>query len=96
MANRVYGALAIAVAVIIVLTGCATSSSTARQIDRQIGYLDGLAKAHMSVSDKLAEIGEKIEQGKKDLEALKQAHEAEVVEDVIEGAVPPTPLAPAE
>lgn len=68
--ERWFGALVI-VAAVLVAAGCATSSSTARQIDRQINYLDSLDSMHRGLSDKLAEVGEKIEQGKKDLEALK-------------------------
>ena len=82
-----FGALAIAVAVI-VATGCVTSSSTARQIDRQIGYLDSLMSAHASLTDKLAEIGEQIEKGKADLEALKQQREAERLQELIDDNAP--------
>lgn len=73
----------IAIATLALVAGCATSNSTARQIDRQIKHLESLEKLHEAATDKLAEVGEQIEQGKKDLEALKQEREAEVVEEAI-------------
>jgi len=56
---------------LLVIAGCATSASTVRQIERQEKYLMSLQQVHEALTDKLAEIGEKIEQGQKDLEALK-------------------------
>lgn len=78
--------LAITCAVLLV-AGCATSSSTARQIDRQINYLESLQKVHVALTDKLAEVGEQIDQGKKDLEALKEQRDAEVITEVIKKGV---------
>ena len=67
----------------VLCAGCETTKSTARQLDRQIKYIESLEKVHTALTDKLAEVGEQIEQGKKDLEALRNVRSAEEFQEEI-------------
>lgn len=60
----------IALIAVLLCAGCVTSSSTSRQIARQIKYLDALSTVQIATEDKLKELGEQIAKGKRDLEAL--------------------------
>lgn len=75
-------------AVLCGLSGCVTSQSTDRQIERQIKFVSAAQKVYEATLDALIEAGEVMEDGKQDLKALLQKQEAEKVQELIDAEAP--------